>query len=60
MIHDCIFYTIYRCEFFHDYVVLEGILQQCGDVSSFTCNHGGGRYCGRWKAKKYGPVEVTC
>jgi hypothetical protein len=47
---SCAFYFILRCEFF----------KECGEVSSYTCNHGGGRYCGRWKDKKYGPVEVTC
>jgi hypothetical protein len=50
MIHDCVFYNILRCEFF----------KECGEVSSYTCNHGGGRYCGKWKNKKYGPVEVIC
>jgi len=47
MPHDCIFYTIFRCEFFNE----------CGEVSSYTCNHGGGSYCGKWKDKKYGPVK---
>jgi hypothetical protein len=47
MTHTCFFYSILRCEFF----------KECGEVSSFTCNHGGGHYYGRWKDKKEGPVK---
>jgi hypothetical protein len=44
MIHDCIFYTIHRCEFFNI----------CKDaaVSSFTCNHNGSTYCGTFRELK--------
>jgi len=48
MIHDCVFYNIYKCEYF----------DECGDVSSYTCNHHGGKYCGKWREKKNGPLEL--
>jgi hypothetical protein len=49
MIHDCIFYTVYRCEYFHALIKQDGKLQECGDPSSYTCNHAGSRFCGRFR-----------
>jgi hypothetical protein len=49
----CIFYTVQRCEFF----------PTCkeADVSSFTCNHGGGKYCGNFRELKAKQNEaLTC
>lgn len=39
---SCLFYAVTRCEYF----------DVGGDVSSYTCNHSGGYYCGKYRQKK--------